>query len=157
MICREWIWKGRTLVIRRRFSHVSHASSYEDKFGLYSQALHRSSLKGWTPRTQSKGNYILTILPFLLDPPLLSQLLFPFIQVFLSRSSPTCQFFLPLGQVLILSIYTPEWLGKAEQHGLEYGFVKRWAPHHGVGSFLPYTALVLSLSFSSGVFMRCWM
>ena len=35
---------------------------------------------------------------------------------------------------------------------MEYGLVRRWAPHHGVGSFLPCTALVLSLSFSSGVF-----
>ena len=39
---------------------------------------------------------------------------------------------------------------------MEYGLVRHWAPHYGVGSFLPCTALVLSLSFSSGVFMRCW-
>ena len=35
-ICREWVWKGKTLVTRQRFSHVSYASSYEDKFELYS-------------------------------------------------------------------------------------------------------------------------
>ena len=34
---------------------------------------------------------------------------------------------------------------------MEYGLVRRWAPHYGVGSFLICTALVLSLSFSLGV------
>ena len=34
---------------------------------------------------------------------------------------------------------------------MEYGLVRCWAPHYGVGSFLVCTALVLSLSFSSGV------
>ena len=34
---------------------------------------------------------------------------------------------------------------------MEYGLVRRWAPHYGVGSFHVCTALVLSLSFSSGV------
>ena len=56
-----------------------------------------------------------------------------------------------LGQLLVLSILTSEWLGKAGYHGMEYGLVKRWAPRYGVGSFLACTALVLSLSFSSGV------
>ena len=32
-----------------------------------------------------------------------------------------------------------------------HGFVRCGAPRYGVGSFLTYTALVLSLSFSSGV------
>ena len=34
---------------------------------------------------------------------------------------------------------------------MEYGLVRLWAPHYGVGSFLVCIALVLSLSFSSGV------
>ena len=37
-----------------------------------------------------------------------------------------------------------------------YGLVRCWAPHYGVDSFLACTALVLSLSFSLGVFVRCW-
>ena len=36
---------------------------------------------------------------------------------------------------------------------MEYGLVRRWAPHYGVGSFLVCTALVLSLSFSSGTLL----
>ena len=47
---------------------------------------------------------------FYMIPPL-SQLSFPFILVFTSRSSPTCQFFPFFGVSIVLPIHTSEWLG----------------------------------------------
>ena len=61
-----------------------------------------------------------------------------------------------LGQLLVPSIFTSKWLGKAGQHGIGYGLVRCWAPRYGIGSFLICTVLILSLSFSSGIFVSRW-
>ena len=118
MICREWVWKGWTLVTEQRSSCGFYGSSYEGGLGVTDKTFPQCNLWGVRPRTSSEERSILPLLPFVgflpHGAPPSPWLSFPFILVFSSLSMSTCKFYF-LGYRPVLSIDTQSGWGWLEK------------------------------------------
>ena len=155
MICREWDRKARPWSLGNGLVRIfMEANTKMDLACIakpYMDVVWKVWLLGINPRSIIFSPFFLLFLLFP-GPLLFFSSLFPFILVFTSPSSSTCQFLLIWGNYSSYQSIRQSGWEKLDSMvwSMEYGLVRLWVPHYGVGSFLVCTALVLSLSFSSG-------
>ena len=108
MICREWVWKGLPLGAGRGsdlgFMRTHTKVGWDCIAEPYIDVVRKIGLLGFSPRR-------LTFSPFF--PPFLFLPLFPFYTNIYLPFFIYVSVFPDLGYLLVLSIHTSEWLGKA--------------------------------------------